>query len=222
MGGGDEAEAWREYLLYNRIEGFAFLVDANDGWSVVRTLTGAPEVRGDTASWYGTTYRRRWTYSSEITYVLGEFYWRVEARQRTDHQDYEGDASGHRALLSLEHTPSETTWSAGESVPAEAVAAAFGLAPPQARQLERSSPPDLGSLLGGFRPSWILLLVILVVILLLLAMCSHDACSSERQAFGPDSPEYQQCRARSSAGTSSYYGTGGAWGGYSSGGGGHK
>ena len=26
--GGDEAEAWREYLLYNTAEGFAFLVDA--------------------------------------------------------------------------------------------------------------------------------------------------------------------------------------------------
>ncbi len=222
MGAGDEAEAWREYLLYNRIEGFAFLVDGNDGWSVVRTLTGAPQVRGDTAVWYGTTYRRRWTYSSETTYVLGEFYWRVEARQRTDHQDYEGSAGGHRALLSLEHTTNETVWSGGESLPAQAVAAAFGLAPQQAAQLERSGPPDMGALLGGFRPSWIALLVILIVILLLLAMCSHDACSREKKAFGADSVEYQQCRARASAGTGTYIGTGGSWGGYSSGGGGHK
>ena len=114
MGGGsDEAEAWREYLLYNRTEGFAFLVDTNEGWSVARVLTGVPEARGDSAKWYGTTYQRRWTYTSQNTYVLGEFYWKVEADQQTQHQDYEGSASGHRAFLSRESTPNETTWSAG-------------------------------------------------------------------------------------------------------------
>src|SRR6185437_8022111 len=29
----DEQSFWREYLLYHRIEGFAFIVDADDGWS---------------------------------------------------------------------------------------------------------------------------------------------------------------------------------------------
>ena len=132
-GGSDEAEAWREYLLYNRTEGFAFLVDTNEGWSVVRVLTGAPETSGDSAKWYGTTYRCRWTYTSQNTYVLGEFYWKVEADQQTQHQDYEGSASGHRAFLSRESTPNETTWSAGESIPAAMVAVTFGLAPQQAQ-----------------------------------------------------------------------------------------
>ena len=228
MGGAsDEAEAWREYLLYNRTEGFAFLVDTNEGWSVVRVLTGAPEVRGDQATWYGTRYQRRWTYTSENTYVLGEFYWKVEAHQRTQHQDYEGSASGHRAFLSMEHTPSETTWSAGESIPAPMVASVFGLAPAEAAQLQRGGggggPPPLGSLVGpGRMITWPTLIVLLIVIILLLAWCSHDPCSNERRAFGAYSPEYQQCKARSAAGTGSYYGTGGAWGGYSSGGGGHK
>ena len=222
--GTDEAEAWREYLLYNRAEGFAFLVDTNEGWSVVRVLTGAPEVRGDQATWYGTRYQRRWTYTSENTYVLGEFYWKVEAHQRTQHQDYEGSASGHRAFLSMEHTPGETTWSAGESIPAEMVARTFGLAPQQAAQLQRSAgPPALGSLVGpGRMISWPMLLVLLLVVILLLAWCSRDPCRDERRAFGAYSNEYQQCKARSAAGTGAYYGTGGAWGGYSSGGGGHK
>ena len=226
-GASDEAEAWREYLLYNRAEGFAFLVDTNEGWSVVRVLTGVPEVRGDQATWYGTRYQRRWTYTSENTYVLGEFYWKVEAHQRTQHQDYEGSASGHRAFLSMEHTPNETTWSAGESIPAPMVASVFGLAPAEAAQLQRGGggggPPPLGSLVGpGRMITWPTLIVLLIVIILLLAWCSHDPCSNERRAFGAYSPEYQQCKARSAAGTGSYYGTGGAWGGYSSGGGGHK
>jgi hypothetical protein len=222
--GSDEAEAWREYLLYNRNEGFAFLVDTNEGWSVVRVLTGVPEVRGDQATWYGTRYQRRWTYTSENTYVLGEFYWKVEAHQRTQHEDYEGSASGHRAFLSKESTPNETTWSAGESIPPAMVASVFGLAPAEAAQLERSSgPPPLGSLVGpGRLITWPMLIVLLVVVLLLLAWCSRDPCRNQRRAFGAYSPEYQQCQARSAAGAGAYYGTGGAWGGYSSGGGGHK
>jgi hypothetical protein len=186
-------------------------------------LTGAPEVRGDQATWYGTRYQRRWTYTSEVTYVLGEFYWKVEARQRTRHEDYEGSASGHRAFLSKESTATETTWSAGESIPTPMVASIFGLAAPQAALLERDGPPPLSSFVGSGRLiTWPTLLILLIVVIVLLAMCSHDSCSDERRAFGAYSPEYQQCKARAAAGTSGYYGTGGAWGGYSSGGGGHK
>ena len=225
MGDGEESDAWREYLLYNRAEGFAFLVDTNEGWSVVRVLTGAPEVRGDSATWYGLGYRRRWTYASQNTYVLGEFYWRVEAGQRTQHEDYEAQASGHRAFLSRESTSTETTWSAGESIPAEMIAAVFAIAPQQAPQLQRASgPPDLGGgLVGSGRLiSWPMLIVLLVIVVVLLAMCSRDECRDQKRLFGSNSLEYQQCRARASAGTGAYIGTGGAWGGYSSGGGGHK
>jgi hypothetical protein len=219
---GDDVEAWREYLLFNRNEGFAFLVDTNEGWSLVRTLTGAPRVAGDRATWAGREYARRWTYDSEVTYVLGEFYWRVEARQRTRHQDFEASASGYRALLSLESTASESLWSAGETLPAELVAQAFRLATPQAAQLQRAGRPAGGLDIGGLRISWLMLIVLLVVVILLLAMCSHDSCAGVRKAYGDGSPEYQQCRIRQSAGTGYYTGTGGAWGGYSSGGGGHK
>ena len=221
--GGDEAEAWREYLLYNRAEGFAFLVDTNSGWSVARVLTGAPQVSGNAATWYGLTYGRRWTYTSQTTYVLGEFYWRVEAAQQTRHEDYEAAASGHRAFLNKESTANETTWSAGESIPAPMVAATFGLAPQQASQLERSGPPSLGDMVGpGRMISWPALLVLLVVVIILLAMCSRDPCRNERRAFGANSAEYQQCKGRSASGLPIFLGTGGSWGGYSSGGGGHK
>ena len=40
--GDDEQFGWDEYLLFNRQRGFIFLVDATDGWSLVRPTTGAP------------------------------------------------------------------------------------------------------------------------------------------------------------------------------------
>jgi hypothetical protein len=67
-----------------------------------------------------------------------------------------------------------------------------------------------------------MLLVLLVVVIILLAWCSQDSCRDVKRAYGSYSQEYQQCKARSAAGAGAYYGTGGAWGGYSSGGGGHK
>ena len=42
----DDTVFWREYLLYHRTEGFAFLVDSEDGWSWVRPISGAPKSLG--------------------------------------------------------------------------------------------------------------------------------------------------------------------------------
>ena len=43
--GDDEHFGWSEYLLYNQKRGFAFLVDSEEGWSMVRPTTGAPQHR---------------------------------------------------------------------------------------------------------------------------------------------------------------------------------
>ena len=46
----DEQTFWREYLLYHRSEGFAFLVDAEDGWSWTRADHRRAAERSATAS----------------------------------------------------------------------------------------------------------------------------------------------------------------------------
>src|SRR5262249_33567669 len=161
------------YLLHNGFEGFAFLVGTNAGWSLVRVLTGTPEVRGDRATLDGVTYRRRWSYASTVTYVLGEFYWRVEANQQARHEDFEA-AEGRERLLSREQARNESTWSAGERVDPALVARAFGLDAAQAALLGRDGPPDVGQALRGGMLTWPVLLLILVIVLVMLAMCSHD------------------------------------------------
>jgi hypothetical protein len=154
-----------------------------------------------------------------VAYVLGEFYWKVEANQRTRHHDFLAMAGQRPLFLSQEQSAHETTWSAGAAIPAAAVAAAFGLAAPAAVLLQRGAgPPDVAQALNR----WWVLIVLLVILLLAVSMCSRDPCDDQRRAFGRDSPEYRGCRARSAAGTGLYSGTGGAWGGFSSGAGGHK
>jgi len=119
--GGDESFGWTEYLLYNQKRGFCFLVDAQDGWSVVKPTTGAPTMadrNSHSASYLGTSYQLKDVYSAQTTYVAGEFYWRVERGQITQNRDF---VNG-RNLLSLEQTANEATWSSGSRIDSALVA----------------------------------------------------------------------------------------------------
>jgi endogenous inhibitor of DNA gyrase (YacG/DUF329 family) len=196
--GDDEHFGWEEYLLYNRKRGFAFLVDSTEGWSLVRPTTGAPawQDNGSTAKYLGTTYRLQYSYQAETTYVAGEFYWPVERGHRTFNRDFESGKS----LLSLEETPRERVWSAGSRIDAELVVKAFGLEAKRELLKRGDAGPTSGGGAGGGGIGCGTLMLILLVILILFAVLKacDDGSSSSR-----------------------YRGSGGSYGGYSSGGG-HK
>ncbi len=214
----DERVFWREYLLYNRNTGFAFLVDAEDGWSWAAPLTGAPMVRGNTARWRDTDHSKRYTYTGEITHVLGEFYWKLQRGERTLNTDY---ASGKRRL-NREQAGSEVTWSAGETVDAQVIAKAFNLPAGAVSSMASEASP----LSGGGRPFIHKLLIgiaVLVVLVMVIRACSSDGCDDIRRSYGAASAEYQQCRNNNSSGAVRTPRTGGgSFGGYGSGSGGHK
>lgn len=222
-GSDDEQTFWREYLLYNRDEGFVFLVDSDEGWSWMRPLTGAPTVTGTVARWRGERYVQRWPerpwYEAETVFVLGEFYWPVRRGERLQVTDYAGQGPARGKLLSWERGADEVVWSGGEAIAADRLAAAFALSAEQARALRRDAQP-LASLGGGpaVSPKLVIGLVLLVLAVILLVRCSRDDCDAVRQQFGADSAEFRQCQSSARVSGSS----GGSWGGYSSGGGGHK
>ena len=62
-----EQSFWREYLLYHREEGFAFLVDAEDGWSWSAPITGVPTPSGKGVRYQGAHYREMYRYTGRIT-----------------------------------------------------------------------------------------------------------------------------------------------------------
>lgn len=194
----DEHFGWSEYLLYNRKRGFTFLVDAQDGWSLVKPATGAPTLAagGQSAVYLGTTYRLQYSYSAETVYVAGEFYWPVERGQKTFNRDFAKGSS----LLSMEQTPREITWSSGGKVDSGTVAQAFKL---QAKKdlLKRSDAGPVTSGAAGVGCGTLILIFIIVLILLLVIKACDD-----------DNP---------GSSSSSWRTGGGSYGGYSSGGG-HK
>jgi hypothetical protein len=221
--GDDEQTFWREYLLYHRSLGFAFLVDADDGWSVVRPLTGAPDARGDGVTWLGQRFRLRGApYRAKVTWVQGEFYWRVQREETAQVTDYTGPDG---AVLAREQTREEVTWSLGRRISADAVSQGFRLTPTERALLRRDATP-LAGLGGGLH--WVRVLgwifVALFVLLVLFALLGDDTSAEQRcqpvaQSFGAQSAEYQNCLAQNRRSSS---GGGGSYGGFSSGGGGHK
>ena len=225
--GDEEQSFWREYLLYHRTEGFAFLVDAQDGWSWTAPITGVPERAGDGVKYQGVVYRKLYDYTGMATYVLGEFYWKLERDAKTYNTDYIGTGAFSARRINRERTgggrdgdvAQEIVWSAGETLSSDAVLKAFKLAPDKKASFQRDALPSSGnaaSLLGK-----VFFWVFVIVVLLMLFRCDDDRrdCSQVRATYGEASAEYQNClRSASSSGGRS---SGGSWGGWSSGGG-HK
>ena len=198
----DEQTFWREYLLYHRSEGFAFIVDAQDGWSWTAPITGVPEGAGNSIRYQGASYRKLYDYTGMVTYVLGEFYWQLTKNQRTRNTDYQGTGAAATKRLNRESTgagaDTEVVWSGGETLSADQVMKAFKLAPDKAAALRRDALPT--SLSGSSTLTKILIWGVIIIVMLLLFRCGS----------GDDS------------GSSGYRTGGGSYGGFSSGGGGHK
>ncbi len=219
----DEGQSfWREYLLYNRLEGFAFLVDAEDGWSWAVPLTGTPEVASNGVRHQGHFYRKLYHYGGRITYVLGEFFWKLEQGQTTFNTDYTGTGAASGKRLNREETRQKTgaevVWSVGEALDAQEVRRAFQIADSSAVRFQRDAQPTSLSTQSGLK--WAGIVLGLVLLLLLLSRCHSSAredCAPYARQFGESSPEYQQCLERNRRSGSTRMG-GGSWGGYNSGG----
>ena len=200
--GDDEEFGWSEYLLYNQKRGFSFLVDSEEGWSLVRPTTGAPRMASDTArsaTYLNTTYTLKYSYEAETNYVCGEFYWVVQRGQKTSNKDF---AAGKR-LLSMEQSATEVVWSSGDQIDFAVVAKAFNLQDKQDLFKREDAAPFSGARSIGCGT------IIVVVILTLILIALLSRCSS-------CNPQVENCTTSSSSRSS-----GGSFGGFS-GGGGHK
>ena len=179
----DKQGFWREYLLYHRTEGFAFIIDAQDGWSWSAPITGVPQKVGDNVRLDGELYRKLYDYTGRVTYVLGEFYWQVTRDQRTVNSDYRGTGAASAKRLNretagsgAESDSSEIVWSSGEQLSADAVTKAFRLAPDKSAAFQRDALPT--SLNGASILAKLFFWAFVIVVLLMLFRCGGGSSSS--------------------------------------------
>jgi hypothetical protein len=121
----DPKYTWREYLLFNPWYGFAWLVEENGHWNLVRTTMRLPSLNTPEteASWNGEAYKIFQRGQAKVQFVLGEFYWRVKTGDVTSTADYIAPPN----ILSREQDGNEFTWSQGSYVQPPEVKQAFNL-----------------------------------------------------------------------------------------------
>lgn len=125
---------WTEYLLYHQRDGFRWLVDSSGHWSFVTPVApGEVEANAAGASYDGRNYKLYQRCPARVTYVLGEFFWKVAAGETVMVNDYIAPPHILSAEVSLGRRESgsgqaqEINFSHGVYVPREEVAQAFGL-----------------------------------------------------------------------------------------------
>ncbi len=128
---------WREYLLYNPMIGFRWLVEAEHHWNYVESVTVATNdfsgpiagdvitrtnpVGKDATALKNKNFHLFQTAPATVEYVQGEFYWRVEQGETVKSSDYIAPPF----MLSMESTDKELNWSLGTYVERDTIRNAF-------------------------------------------------------------------------------------------------
>ena len=108
---------WHEYLMYNPLIGFRWLIHSDNHWNFVEPVNPA-EVEnnsitgvgtGTTVTYNGQTFKIFQDAPATVEFVQGEFYWRVEQGETVRAIDYVAPP----LMLSKESTKNEVNWSVG-------------------------------------------------------------------------------------------------------------
>jgi len=124
---------WHEYLLYNPMIGFRWLVHSDNHWNFVEPVNPADVTASgmglsitsipSAMSYNGSTYKIFQDAPARVEYVKGEFYWRVEQGETVRAVDYVSAP----VMLSQEVTANEVNWSAGVYMTNAEIEKAFGV-----------------------------------------------------------------------------------------------
>jgi hypothetical protein len=121
---------WHEYLLYNPMIGFRWLVHSDNHWNFVEPVNPADvEAFGDigpgaSVTYGGNTFKIFQDAPAVVEYVKGEFYWRVEQGETVRAVDYVSPP----LMLSQEISENEINWSVGTYTTNAEIEKIFGVA----------------------------------------------------------------------------------------------
>ncbi|MGZ8281803.1 MAG: DUF4178 domain-containing protein [Allosphingosinicella sp.] len=124
--GGDYP--WEEYLLFNPYRGYRWLISNGRGWNFAETLTRTPVWGHGSVMLDDALYQPFFADgTSQVDYVLGEFYWRVQAGEQVATDDFVRPGF----MLSREANEQEVAWSLSEWLEPREIEQAFGVTAPR-------------------------------------------------------------------------------------------
>ena len=164
---------WTEYLLYNRAKGYRWLVHSDDHWSFVTPLRP-----GEVTDWSSGGYSAKSVYyenrtyklfqeaTAKVTYVAGEFYWRVAVGESVDTVDYIAPPFGISKEVTTQGAQ-ELSYSHARYMHTDEVAQAFNVRDLTHPTMVGPMQPFTGARLGK---TWMLMLLLLFVAAIGLAV----------------------------------------------------
>ncbi|MEA2568941.1 MAG: hypothetical protein QOI24_942 [Acidobacteriota bacterium] len=170
----DQKYYWTEYLLFNaKTKSFGWLVDSDEHWSIARAIPSAEvsdPLRNDAASsvtYKGKKFKVFQDAKATVSYVVGEFFWRVEVGETSRAVDYIAPPEGITKEISGGKNSREVNYTLARYLPVADVEKAFGV-----KSLPRPSKvgmiqPYVGHNIGGVFAA---LVIALFVIAFLLAV----------------------------------------------------
>lgn len=114
---------WVEYLLFNPLKGFRWLVENQGHWTLFKKTKYKPKISGQTATLYNNQYKLYTADESKVVQALGEFYWRIKVGEKAKVKDFIKPPE----MLSMAKSDNDVVWSIGEYIPKAQVEDAFDL-----------------------------------------------------------------------------------------------
>lgn len=171
---------WHEYLLYNPMIGFRWLVHSDNHWNFVEPVNPADVVSvGTNISFNGKNFRIFQDAPATVEFVQGEFYWRVEQGETVRAIDFVNAP----LMLSQEITNNEMNWSAGVYMTNAEIEKAFNVSDlPKPWSVAPNQP-----FTGGFyiKYGFAMLALLFIVAIFMLPFSSSSTVLNETVTLQP-------------------------------------
>lgn len=171
---------WHEYLLYNPMIGFRWLVHSDNHWNFVEPVNPADVVSsGTSVSFNGKNFRIFQDAPAVVEFVQGEFYWRVEQGETVRAVDFVNAP----LMLSQEITNNEMNWSVGVYMTNAEIEKAFNVTDlPKPWSVAPNQP-----FTGGFyiKYGFAMLALLFIVAIFMLPFSSSSTVLSETVTLQP-------------------------------------
>jgi hypothetical protein len=171
---------WREYLLFNPMQGYAFLAEYNGNWNFVWPVEHGPKEGTPEIDFYheDNYYRLYQKYRAEVVYARGEFFFDVvDLGESTVNHEYIAPPY----VYTLEKNQDSILWCKGEYCSPGEIAKAFGMS-------VKTLPAKEGRgytqpVITGFRAGSLIIASLAILILMIALQFFFNGTAKEEVVF---------------------------------------